>query len=195
MRTGPIDQNVTSLRGLRTLLTDIAKAPKDFLGDSYLHDALKSQHGLAKFASTERGITPSSLNTQKRLSAKLCADGTFDDGYDGLDKLRCIAAEQLRAAAVVEQKSEKSKRSAAGLKERVQELEDLLSIARQDCWHLSAAFARAVSEASNLAMDSHDMALQARWAKSRRQLLSMVTLSNRGSYCSAPAVNRDEANE
>ena len=194
MRTGPVDQNVASLKHLRALLLNVTQGPKEFLADSDLHNALKTQHSLSKYASSDRSITPSSVNTQKRLSAKLLKDEVFEDGYEGLDELRCKAAEQLRAAALVEHKTKKSKRSVAGLSEKVTELKETLSVARQDCWHLSSAFARAISEAENLAADSHDAALQARWAKSRRQLLSMVTLSSRGSYCTAPAVNTKEGN-
>ena len=178
MRTGPVDQNVESLKQLSTLLNDVLRDPRKYTADSALLTALKSQQGLAKYASTERRITPSSLNTQKRLSASI-----LDEGYSGLDRLRCSANDRLRNVALSDLEEKKNSRSVAGLSDEVAELKRRLSIASQDCAHLSTAFARALSAADNLAQESGDVALQARWHKTRRQLLSIITLT-RGSHCS-----------
>lgn len=171
MRTGPVDQNVDSLKQLFALLNNVLRVPGEYITDSGLLNALKSQHGLAKYASTERGIAPSSLNTQKRLSSKV-----FEDGYAGLDRLRCKAGDRLRAAALFESKEKRKSRSVAGLSDTVAELKLKLSIARQDCWHLSTAFNRALSAGDSLAK-SGDAAQLAKWSKTRRQLLSMITLT------------------
>lgn len=186
MRTGPVDQNLDSLKQLSALLNDVLRVPGEFFTDSALVAALKSQNGLAKYVSSERGIAPSSLNTQKRLSARV-----LENGYAGLDRLRCQAADRLRAAALSESKTKIKKRSVAGLSEQVLELKSQLSVARQDCWHFSTAFGRAVSEGTNLAAESGDAALQAKWCKTRCMLLSMVTLSS-STYDAAPP-SKDES--
>jgi hypothetical protein len=188
MRTGPVEQNVTSLEGLEKMLVELCSRPLDFLTDSEVLLAVKSQHGLAKYASPARKIAPTSLNTQKRLSAHALAGG-----YARLDLLRRRAVAALAQAALGEKKSRKSARSVSGLTEKLAKLESELSSAQQDCWHLSSAFTRALTIAGNLVKNIDDAATQAGWVKSRRELLAMVSLSSRGnSFVQKPSANGDQ---
>lgn len=177
MRTGPIDRNLTSLKNLAALLSRVVVAPSQFIDDEVLSAALKSQGALAKYASGEHDITPSSLNTHKRLSVD-----AFTDGYLYLENLRRAAADRIAAAVQVEVKVAKSKRTVSGLSDKVAELTGLLSIAKQDCYHLSGAFVAALREGTNAIADTNDSSLIAKWAKTRSELLKRITLSSRGIY-------------
>lgn len=176
MRDGPVKKNIDSITNLQSLLLRVCASPLIFLGNVELVTALNSQHSLAKYSNLEEGITASSLNTHKRLSKEI-----IKDGYSGLDALRCRALEALEAlkvAALVSEATDKSKRSVAGLKEKIVDLKGKLSTARQDCWHLTTAFVGAIRTGENMALNSTDPALKALWVKSRSELLAMVNFAN-----------------
>ena len=177
MRTRPVEINVKSITNLWALLTRVKDGPTEFRENTALLAALKSQHGLAKYESVEWGIKASSLNTQKRISRSL-----LPEGYSGLDTLRCEAAKRIAATTLAEFKTAKSKRTVAGLTETVGILKKDLSLARQDCFHLSLAFLAALNEAGMLAADFGDGSAKAKWVKIRRELLARVTLSSGGLY-------------
>ena len=177
MRTAPDERNVQSITNLCALLTRVKGAPAEFRENEALIAALKSQHSLAKFESVELEISASSLNTQKRIGKT-----HLPGGYSGLDALRCEAAKKIAAATLEVVIKAKNKRTLAGLTETVGDLEKDLSIARQDCLHLSLAFLAALREGSILAADFGDAAASTKWAKVRRELLARVTLSSGGLY-------------
>lgn len=177
MRIAPVKRNVQSLSNLWVLLKKVNDSPADFRNDAALSSALKSQHGLAKYESVAWDITATSLNTQKRIGRNI-----LPSGYSGLDLLRCEALKRLQSSTVEGGTSAKRKRTVAGLIEAKSTLENDLSVARQDCFHLSIAFMSALSEGSILAADFGDESVKARWLKVRRELLARVTLSSRGLY-------------
>ncbi|MDI1276145.1 hypothetical protein [Methylobacter sp.] len=82
--------NSQSILALYKLLGEIITSPSNFIGSSELKESLKSQGALANFEDIDRGITSSSLNTQKNV-----ANNTLDDGYKSLDLRRNNALKAL----------------------------------------------------------------------------------------------------
>lgn len=187
MRTGPIDRNLTSLTNLVALLNRVLLEPGKFIEDKVFRAALESQGALAKYESVDNAITPSSLNTQKRLSAS-----KFPEGYVALDRLRRTALERIESVVQHDSRVAKSKRTLSGLKDSVSELKTLLRITRQDCSHLSGAFVASLQEATNTIGETGDASLIAKWAKTRAELLARTTLSSRGLYPKRPEGDPNE---
>lgn len=188
MRAGPLLKNLESLSNLEALLNDVVASPQAYLHDVNLRLALSGQHTLAKYENISKKILSSSLNTQKRLAA----DGFDGAGYAGLNALRFKAEEKLKAAVLPDAIPTAKKQTLVGLKADLRRLKVSLTLAHEDCSHLSSAFSRAISAGSNLAAECGDPALTRKWDKTRRDLFAMVTLSSKGLYSTPPAAPDDE---
>ncbi|MGZ4160900.1 MAG: hypothetical protein ACXVED_10995 [Bacteroidia bacterium] len=75
--------NSRSVLALNKLLEEVIISPSNFIARNELKESLKSQGALANFVDIDRGITSSSLNTQKSV-----ANNTLKDGYKSLDLRR-----------------------------------------------------------------------------------------------------------
>jgi len=68
------------------LLNKVIDSPFEYTDDKSLQAAVKSQLNLASYSDLERGIYGCSLNTLKKITSGI------GEGFDGLEKLRVLAA-------------------------------------------------------------------------------------------------------
>lgn len=78
-----IEKNTISLVNLKKLLLNICKEPANYIS---FKDILKSQGAVSKYSNVDLEISPTSINTIKRLSVSI-----FENGFEDFDKLRVCA--------------------------------------------------------------------------------------------------------
>lgn len=122
-----------SIGRLATLLSEAISDPGTARADSELREALVSQGALAGFSRADIGIAGMALNTQKRVAAE-----SLEGGYQRLNRLRLVA--QAALADPGDRETLGRKDTKAGLKHRVDELEDLVRRLEQDLGLLTNAF-------------------------------------------------------
>lgn len=162
-----IDRSINSIISLRNLLRNICEGPEAFSDDKLLRSALKSQGGLAKYTNAALGISPTSINTLKRVSAEV-----LDGGFNALDELRKGALSRLDDLALKSTSS--NKRNRAGLAKRVNELEATLLLLEQSNFFLSQVVTEAIGEIKSVANVDDKTARTRRSKDAIRKLLSMI---------------------
>lgn len=162
-----IDRSINSIISLRNLLRNICEGPGAFSDDKLLRSALKSQGGLAKYTNAALGISPTSINTLKRVSAEV-----LDGGFNALDELRKGALSRLDDLALKSTSS--NKRNRAGLAKRVNELEATLLLLEQSNFFLSQVVTEAIGEIKSVANVDDKTARTRRSKDAIRKLLSMI---------------------
>ena len=116
-------KNQESTKNLFNLLVDIAKNPENFPFETF-EKTLKSQGGISKIKDTERGITPSSINTLKRISTEI-----FNNGFEEIDTVRKMAYESLLNHQ--NNQSIINKKTKTGLSNKVEDLEEKILMLQQ----------------------------------------------------------------
>lgn len=174
-----VDRSSKSIVSLRNFLKDVCETPKLYRDDDLLREALKSQGSLAKYTNAELGISSTSINTLKRVSAEV-----VEGGFKALDDLRKGALERIDD---LEQKENKSnKRTRTGLAKRVDELENDASILEQTNYLLVQAITEAISDIKSVANTEDKAARDRRSQEAIRKLLSMMTVKA-VAFCRDPA--------
>jgi hypothetical protein len=114
--------NIRSLEALIELLRSLISQPHAFVDDQQLFAALRSQGGMAKYSDSSRKISPSSINTLKRI-----ANEHFDGGWKRVDDLREQAFSTLEAIRKSAPRAERNTKAAkdATLTEVKSNLENL----------------------------------------------------------------------
>lgn len=100
-----VEKNIENIKNIKDFLTYIIENPKAALIEvPEVFEQIKTQHLLAGLQNDKWNITPSSLNTLKRISPKV-----FDNGYDELEKLRVLAVEKLEQHLKISERRDLSK--------------------------------------------------------------------------------------
>lgn len=114
-----IEKNIENIKNVKEFLTYIIENPKTALNEvPEIFEKIKTQHLLANLENESWNITPSSLNTLKRISPKV-----FENGYDELEKLRILAVERLQEHLKISERKDLSKDDK--IKELEQEIETM----------------------------------------------------------------------
>ncbi|KXS54189.1 MAG: hypothetical protein AWU57_1435 [Marinobacter sp. T13-3] len=120
-----VNKNEAATLATRTFLNLIIKSPGSFVDNSEIRKAIKSQGGLAKleykFQIDDTSICKisMSLNTLKSYSDRL-----FEEGFEGLNYLRLKALNTLDEH--VQRSVQPNSQSKAGLKFKIEQLQDEL---------------------------------------------------------------------
>ncbi len=172
-----VKRNISSLIALKKLLQTIIEAPKEFRAKGDLLKSLKSQGGFAKLDLPEHNITPTSLNTIKRIS-----DSSLDGGFESLDKLRLAALRAIENALQQNKRSNKITRS--GLSQRVVELESENRVLQQELLLFTQLLEKSMRQACYYAKASKDSRLEALCKKEIDELHAYLSVSHRLDNCS-----------
>ncbi len=173
-----IEKNSKSLLALEALLLEVLQDPALFVGDLNLIAALKSQGGLAKFESLERGILQSSTNTMKRISERV-----LPEGFRRINRLRTEALGSLIAFKAREEHSNKPTKASLTL--RLKEIDGQLQQALQDAWHITMAFEKSLSQGRRYAEQAGNPAVLALCKKEQEELRLVLSLCKRPSHLKA----------
>ncbi len=173
-RTSRGDAARAGVLALERLLAQVITKPSDYMEDSELRSALKSQTGLASLdrqvsAGDEAGINtyPASLNTLKKYS-----DECLIGGFNTLNTLRLKAIEALEYS---EHKITKlNKRTKSGLNLKIQTIESQLEILRQTNYILLRALQEALTQIQNI-RDTKDSLLREKWSSDAIASLLAIT--------------------
>lgn len=103
-------RNIKSVEALIELLRGIISEPQTFINNQELFSALRSQGGMAKYSDTTRNVSPSSINTLKRI-----ANEHFDGGWKRVDSLRDDAFSILEANKKSTPRAERNTKAAKDL--------------------------------------------------------------------------------
>lgn len=164
-----VDANWKSLVALERFLTEVISDPRAFCDRADLSSALRSQGSLSKFSFVERGITPSSLNTMKRIAAKY-----LPGGFASIDSLRMTANTAIEATRKRMARSEKSTK--ALLQSQIDEYDRKLQLALQDSWLLTMALERSLSQGRRYASQCRDAAVLALCEKEQKEIRAIISL-------------------
>lgn len=180
-----MERNTRSVVALRSLIVEILRNPAAFADNEAVIKALKSQGALSKYSDMARGIQATSLNTIKRISAKV-----LQEGFEDFDRMRIVA---LEAINTFRDRSERSnKTTKIGLTRRVAEMEVELQQALQDIWHITMAFEKALSQGRYYAQQSDNPAILALCLKEQRELRAILSLSKHPIVKGQPKEETDE---
>lgn len=166
-----IERSIKSIIALRTFLTEICEKPESFANDQLLRDVLKSQGGLAKYTNAQLGISSTSINTLKRLSAEV-----VDGGFKALDDLRKGALERIEEYEQREKGS--NKRTRAGLAKRVEELGENTLLLEQANYLLVQALSEVVTDIKSVANIEDKTARDRRSQDAIRKLLALLSVKH-----------------
>ncbi|KIR15526.1 hypothetical protein PFLU4_36140 [Pseudomonas fluorescens] len=161
---------------LERLLAMVITEPSDFLDDTELRSAIKSQAGLASLdrvvsAGGERGINtfPTSLNTLKKYS-----DESLVGGFNSLNALRIKAIEAFEREE--RKKAKSNKRTKAGLSLKVTDVESELEMLRQTNYLLLRALQEALGQIQDIRV-AKDLKTLEKWSSDAiASLLSITSL-------------------
>jgi len=166
-----IEQSSKAIICLRNLLRNVCETPELYRDDEVLRKAMKSQGGLAKYTNAKLGISSTSINTLKRVSAEV-----IEGGFIALDDLRKGALERIEDLEQSEKMS--NKRTRAGLVKRVDELENDTLILEQVNFLLVQALIEVINDFKSVA-NAEDKAVRDRRSQEAiRKLLSIMNIRN-----------------
>lgn len=177
-----LQRSVISVLALNDFLKEICVNPESFIEDMYLHDALKSQGGISKYSNPGLGISPSSINTLKRV----CAEA-IDGGFKSLDELRKGALERIEQYEYREQTS--NKRTRSGLMLRVDELEKQIIMLKQSNYLLTQAVYEVIADIQSVANIDDKAVRDSRSQDAIKKLSAMMSVK----YIK-PLLNHDISN-
>ncbi|KOE85767.1 hypothetical protein ACX03_12935 [Vibrio parahaemolyticus] len=140
----------------RDFLKEIIKEPKSFYEDEALLKKLKSQGGLAKFESQERGIAPCALNTFKAN-----ADDVIGGGFNEIDNLRKNAVNAIESEIQGKKSRKGNTRTHAGKQQRIDEQKKIIEALQRENMLLTAFVCEARSKMK--AMATHKGTEKERW--------------------------------
>jgi hypothetical protein len=170
------ERNSSSLLALRDLLLAIIRQPAIFAEKKDLFDALKSQGGMAKLATSfeDNGLPrvkePMSINTLKTH-----ANDTLERGFQGLDDLRKAA---LGSITSFQTRSESSnKRTKSGLSKRTEELEEKLQQCQRSNMILLQGLSLAMDELRNVQAHISPALLEKRAQGTVATLLALLSMN------------------
>jgi hypothetical protein len=156
-------------RALFTFLVAVQSKPELYLNNLELADGLKSQGSLAALRIDDHDIHPCALNTLKK-SAQLVIPG----GFGELDALRKSVFERLQHASRAANHNRRETR--AYYKQRLDDALQENAQLKEDLWHISRAFYKAMLNARSYATEYGDKALQVRRADDEAELRAMASL-------------------
>lgn len=166
------------------LLVTVQATPSAWVTVERFTSSLRSQGLFAALDLPESNVTPCSLNTLKK-SATLSLNG----GFSELDDLRRFVSEQIeRTRSALSTGKPATK---AFYKNRSHDLEAENSQLKEDLWHVTRAFYRAMTNARSYAAESGNSALVARCADDEIELRAMVSLARNKSSISTDGANRE----
>ncbi|MGU7781358.1 hypothetical protein [Burkholderia sp. PU8-34] len=157
-------------RALFIFLVAVQNEPELYLNNSQLADGLKSQGSLAALRIDDYDIHPCALNTLKK-SAQLVIPG----GFSELDALRKSVSERLQHASHAANHNRRETR--AYYKQRLGDALRENAQLKEDLWHISRAFYKAMLNARTYVTEYGDKALQARCADDEAELRAMASLA------------------
>lgn len=161
---------------LERLLAQVITKPSDFVDDTELRSAFKSQAGLASLdrvvsAGGGSGINtfPTSLNTLKKYS-----DECLVGGFNSLNALRIKAIEAFEREE--RKKAKSNKRTKAGLSLKVTDVESELEMLRQTNYLLLRALQEALGQIQDIRV-AKDLKTLEKWSSDAiASLLSITSL-------------------
>lgn len=163
-----INQNNQSITSLRDLLRDISSCPEVYLKEVEIIQALKSQGSLAKLSIELKGISKSSINTQKRI-----ADNILEGGFEELDQLRKAAILAVESIAYANKRPDKETRS--GLLLTIAKLKLEKQFLKEELLLLTLAFDKSLRQGVRYASQA-DSSIQALCKKEQRELMGILSL-------------------
>ncbi len=159
---------------LERLLAQVITKPSDFVEDTELRSALKSQAGLASLdrivsAGREPGINtfPTSLNTLKKYS-----DECLAGGFSSLNALRTKAIEAFEREE--RKKAKSNKRTKVGLSLKVEDVEAELEMLRQTNYLLLRALQEAIGQIQDIRV-AKDLKILEKWSSDAIATLLSIT--------------------
>lgn len=175
MRSDPrLIKNIRSTKKIKELLEQIIATPDLFSSDHKIVKSLNSQGALAKLTIEKSDIFASSLNTLKRV-----ANSEITGGFHFLDSLRLRAKNSLgNLTPPLPKKSQVTQERLSG---KNADLQRKLKQAQQDCWRLTIAFNKAMSQAQRYAINSKDETIIALCRKEQKELRAMFSLVSNSS--------------
>lgn len=153
---------------LSDFLKEVLASPAQYQADEALRAALMSQGALAKLAIPSRAIQPSSINTLKRAGRDL------EGGFDALDRLRRAAKDALEVEK--SNLARANKKTKAGLKLTVDDLEKENQNLRYDLLRLTQAVETALSQSREYAKQSGKASTIALCEKEQREIRDQLSL-------------------
>ena len=164
------ERSSKSVINLCKLLRKVCESPEAYRNDEYLRTALKSQGGLAKYSNNDFDITPTSINTIKRVAYEV-----VDGGFKALDDLRTGALERIEHHELKEKKS--NKRTRVGLVKRVDELENDVMKLEQINFLLVQSITETISDIKSIANIESSETRNQRSKEAIRKLMSIMSIN------------------
>lgn len=165
-----VARSAQSVRALVRLLEEFVRSPSELLLDqSDFLTALSSQGALASYSDTERDISSSSINTQKRIANQI-----LDGGYEYLDRLRTAAVRAVNEYN--ERQRHSNKITKVGLGKRVEELQANIATLGEDLLLLTMLFEKSMSQGREYARTSKNPAVITLCEREQQVLRDMLSL-------------------
>lgn len=165
-----LDRNRRSVQALQNLFLRVVDRPSEYVPQTDLLVALRSQGAISRYSKEIENIYPSSLNTIKRIAAN-----TIDGGFRVFDSLR------LRAFDALEKATLKTSQPKRGTKAELMKVSAGLRLEngalRQDLLLLTYVFSKALSQGSQYATEAGKCTLE-RCRSEQRELQDMLMLQN-----------------
>lgn len=163
-----LQKSSQSMAALANYLRTVIDSPHAFTQDVYLQKSLISQGSIAKYSHPEAGIYPTSINTLKRI-----CEARFPGGYSAFDELRILAYTAITMESHRDTKS--NKQDKAGLAKRVQELETINTMLRQDLSIFTWGMRKLLFQGRNYASRSNNQDLIALCKKEQSEILKLLS--------------------
>jgi len=163
------ERNTRSVISLKDFLKEIIDNPADFVENTAVFNALKSQGGMSKLCDVQRNIIGTSLNTVKRIYKK-----TFQEDFKILDLLRITAYESIELHK--SKKISSNKITKSGLLKRVKELEQTILLRDEDMLCITLALEKSLTQGRYYAIKSENPTLIALCTKEQREIRIMMSL-------------------
>ncbi|WP_426234784.1 hypothetical protein [Pseudomonas sp. TWP3-2] len=167
----------TSIASLIILFEKIITAPKDYVNDQTIRNALKSQGGIAKLhltsgsGATLMSISPMSLTT---LKSKI---STVSDGqtFESFDRMRIQALDALDHASLI--KDEPKKQTKIGIRRELEQMKIQLEQHRETNFRLLQALSRALAAIESV-RNITDFDLRAKRARDESDTIAKILTLN-----------------
>ncbi|SAL61624.1 hypothetical protein AWB69_06858 [Caballeronia udeis] len=162
-----------AVSALHEFLMLVSKAPRHFVKDKELLQALRRQSRLGAYQNKAHGVIPTSRSSIERVCERLLPGGALE-----FDKLRKDALAELKTVArTLAEVPSAPKRTRDYYKQQSEDSNAKVVLGLVDCWHLTHALFEAIEAGRKIAGDTGDSALQEVWRKKEATIRSRLRLS------------------
>lgn len=171
-----VTRNQVSTLAAMEILQAVCRSPDQYIENEKLLKAIKSQGGLAKLKYEGRiddesiSKNPMSLNTLKAY-----ADDLFEEGFEGLNHVRLKAIEALDE--YIYRSIQPNSQSRAGLKAKIQDLEDELEKHRSANFILLQAINSAMDTIRNMQKETDDSMREEKANRGLKRIRAIASLN------------------